>query len=110
MSDAIMERMRRRVWYDVCRCEYRRWDDESFARLEDALAMAFDTGFVTVCYNVADVWPSRDAAARFFAECMCNSEGAENDRYQEVFYQCLEGREYAHDGVTWRILDVNDRR
>ena len=102
---------RYRMWYDTLCCEWRMFDDESFGRLLEAVRMAGPDGFVTVCYNTADVWPSREAAVAFFMECMCTSEGAENDRYQEVFFQSVaQDNAYAHDGVSHRVIDVNDRR
>lgn len=94
------------LWYDKDYCKVRQYDPDSMDMLNRAAGMVGEDGVVTVCFNAADVWPSRKAAVAFFLEGMYNSEGAENERYQEVLFQLLEGRDVAHDGVSWKVREV----
>ena len=55
---------------------------------------------VTICYNQAIVWQSRELAASFFLECMCESEGCERERYTSVLLDLMAGKEIAYDRAT----------
>ena len=55
---------------------------------------------VTVCYNQATVWQSRELAAEFYLEAMLACEGCERDRYTDVLLDLMAGKSVCHDGVT----------
>lgn len=37
-----------------------------------------------VCYNTLNVFKNKDLAKKFFIECACGSEGAEQERYNNI--------------------------
>lgn len=51
----------------------------------------------TVCYGKPKTWDSRDEAVAWFLECMRSSEGAERDRYFNIYCKLLDGLDYCTD-------------
>lgn len=51
----------------------------------------------TCCYNTLDVWKSRQEAMDFYEECQYNSEGSENERYTNIYFDLKSGAELAID-------------
>ena len=42
------------------------------------------------CYNKTKVYTRREGLT-FYYDCMINSEGAEHERYETIFFQLMEG-------------------
>ena len=51
----------------------------------------------TVCYNEEVVWSSRENAKAFFLEAMKHTEGAEHDRYSQIYTKLCCGDDYCTD-------------
>ena len=49
------------------------------------------------CYGSTEVWDSRAEAMKFYLEGMTACEGAERDRYTNIYLQLLEGRTVCED-------------
>jgi hypothetical protein len=49
------------------------------------------------CYGSTEVWDSRADAMKFYLEGMTACEGAERDRYTNIYLQLLEGRTVCED-------------
>ncbi len=49
------------------------------------------------CYGTTEVWDSRADAIKFYLEGMTACEGAERDRYTNIYLQLLEGRTVCED-------------
>lgn len=49
------------------------------------------------CYNDTKVWDSRQDAIRFYLEGMSACEGAERNRYTNIYLQLLEGKTVCKD-------------
>lgn len=52
---------------------------------------------IIICYCQAEEWESRKQAKAFYMDCMFNSEGAERDRYVNIFRQLEEGQDLCID-------------
>ena len=52
---------------------------------------------ITVCYGQEQRWGSREEAQEFFLEAMLNSDGAERDRYTNVYCKLLNGQDHCTD-------------
>ena len=50
-----------------------------------------------ICYGSTEVWDSRADAMKFYLEGMTACEGAERDRYTNIYLQLLEGRTVCED-------------
>jgi len=50
------------------------------------------------CYGKTEVYDSREAAEDFYLKCMAGSEGAERDRYVNIYLQLREGKTKCTDG------------
>ena len=48
------------------------------------------------CYGQTKTWERKDAL-NFYLDCMRNSEGAERDRYVNIYYQLARGAKEARD-------------
>ena len=75
-----------------------RWDIGSSLAVvygEDA-CKKLDAVTIT-CYGSTEVWDSRADAMKFYLEGMTACEGAERDRYTNVYLQLLEGRTVCED-------------
>ena len=46
---------------------------------------------IVVCYGKAEIWEDREKAKEFYFDCMMNSEGAERDRYVNIYMQLCQG-------------------
>lgn len=53
----------------------------------------------TVCYGKTDVWDSREEAMEFFLHGICETEGAERNRYVTVFTKLKAGMDVCSDDV-----------
>lgn len=51
----------------------------------------------TVCYGKVEKWDDRAEAARSFLNAMMNSEGSERERYSNVYFGIIRGRDYCTD-------------
>lgn len=51
---------------------------------------------VVTCYNQSEVM-ERGLAVQKYLDCMMNSEGAERDRYVNIYYQLVSGAKEAYD-------------
>lgn len=65
---------------------------------------------VVVCYNHCEVWQSRAMASEFYLEGMYACDGAERERYTNVFLDLMSGSAIAHDGVTEYITRETEYR
>lgn len=54
---------------------------------------------VTNCYGQEREWSCRREAVDYFSEAIRVSDGAERERYLNIYYQLAEGRNYATDAV-----------
>ena len=59
--------------------------------------MARDIVEVT-CYGITERM-SRGMAVRKYMDCIMHSEGAERDRYIEIYFQLCEGKKVCSDGT-----------
>lgn len=59
--------------------------------------MSAKKDITVVCYGKAEHWSSREKAKTFYLECMACSEGAERDRYVNIFLQLEAGNNYCVD-------------
>jgi len=59
-----------------------------------------DGGVIIVCYGQIQAWKVRQEAVAFYWEAMRNSDGAENARYQNIFYDLMQKNKVCWDGVT----------
>lgn len=51
----------------------------------------------TVCYGIEEKWKNREDAIAKFLDCMRNSEGAERDRYVNIYLKLLDGLDSCAD-------------
>ena len=51
----------------------------------------------TICYKAVEVWDSRQEAQESFHEAICGSEGAERERYLNVYTKLIMGLEVCGD-------------
>lgn len=51
----------------------------------------------TVCYGHEEVWPDRECAMFFYRDAIANSEGAELERYLDIYKQLDRGAKIARD-------------
>ena len=75
-----------------------RWDIGSSLAVvygEDA-CKKLDAVTIT-CYGTTEVWDSRAEAMKFYLEGMTACEGAERNRYTNIYLQLLEGRTVCED-------------
>lgn len=54
-------------------------------------------GVTTVCYGKTEKWDDRSEAKKSFLEAMMNSEGAERDRYANVYFGLIQGLDCCTD-------------
>lgn len=50
-----------------------------------------------VCYGTQHIFKDKYEAIRFFAECVANSEGAEQARYYYILYEITHGAKNIND-------------
>ena len=53
---------------------------------------------VVVCYNQIEKWNSRDRAIAFYRQASIECEGAERDRYLNIYWALMIGDAVCHDG------------
>ena len=54
-------------------------------------------GVTTVCYGKVQEWDDRSEARNFFLNAMMNSEGAERERYANIYFGIIRGQDYCTD-------------
>lgn len=69
------------------------WDNSSslnsyYHEIEDEPSC----GVVTICYGKKREWSSRNEAIAFYVDCMLHSEGAEQERYLEIYLDLMAGK------------------
>ncbi len=57
-------------------------------------------GVTTVCYGKVQEWDDRSEARNFFLNAMMNSEGAERERYANIYFGIVRGRDCCTDSDT----------
>lgn len=57
-------------------------------------------GVTTVCYGKVQEWDDRSEARNFFLNAMMNSEGAERERYANIYFGIVRGQDYCTDFET----------
>ena len=57
-------------------------------------------GVTTVCYGKVQEWDDRSEARNFFLNAMMNSEGAERERYANIYFGIVSGQDYCTDSET----------
>ena len=57
-------------------------------------------GVTTVCYGKVQEWEDRSEARNFFLNAMMNSEGAERERYANIYFGIVRGRDCCTDFET----------
>ena len=73
---------------------------EPIAPTVEMLRKLANEGIVVLCYNTAEVWQDRIAAAAFYAEGVRECDGCEAERYMNVLMDLVDGKRICHDGVT----------
>ena len=58
-------------------------------------------GVITVCYGKVHEWDDRSEARNFFLNAMINSEGAERERYANVYFGIIRGQDFCTDSETY---------
>ena len=61
------------------------------------LAMNPNRKVTTVCYGEKQEWDDREEAQAYFLEAMMNSDGAERERYSNVYFRIIRGFDYCTD-------------
>ena len=62
-----------------------------------------DKKIKVVCYGKAEYWEDREAAKMFYFEAMMCSDGAERNRYSQIFTELSLGYNVCTDGEEeWR--------
>lgn len=56
---------------------------------------------LVTCYNRTESM-TRNNALKKFLDCMRNSEGAEHERYETIYFQLVDGKTEVSDMVDWR--------
>ena len=54
-------------------------------------------GLTTVCYGKVQERDDRSEARKFFLEAMMNTEGAERERYANVYFGIIGGLDFCTD-------------
>ena len=57
-------------------------------------------GVTTVCYGKVQEWDDRSEARNFFLNAMMNSEGAERERYANIYFGIVRGQDFCTDTGT----------
>ena len=57
-------------------------------------------GVTTVCYGKVQEWDDRSEARNFFLNAMTNSEGAERERYANIYFGIIRGQDFSTDSET----------
>ena len=57
-------------------------------------------GVTTVCYGKVQEWDDRSEARNFFLNAMMNSEGAERERYANIYFGIVRGQDCCTDSET----------
>lgn len=57
-------------------------------------------GVTTVCYGKVQEWDDRSEARNFFLNAMMNSEGAERERYANIYFGIIRGQDFCTDSET----------
>lgn len=57
-------------------------------------------GVTTVCYGKVQEWDDRSEARNFFLNAMMNTEGAERERYANIYFGIVRGRDCCTDSET----------
>lgn len=57
-------------------------------------------GVTTVCYGKVQEWDDRSEARNFFLNAMMNSEGAERERYANIYFRIIRGQDFCTDSET----------
>lgn len=57
-------------------------------------------GVTTVCYGKVQEWDDRSEARNFFLNAMMNTEGAERERYANIYFGIVRGQDYYTDSET----------
>ena len=57
-------------------------------------------GVTTVCYGKVQEWDDRSEARNFFLNAMMNSEGAERERYANIYFRIIRGQDCCTDSET----------
>ena len=65
---------------------------------------------VVLCYNTAEVWQDRMAAAAFYAEGVRECDGCEAERYMNVLMDLMDGRKVCHDVMTQMLTCTPEYR
>ena len=55
---------------------------------------------VVCCYNRIEHWENRDNAIQFYRDACMHSEGAERERYVNIYFDLTSGKDVCTDGVT----------
>lgn len=55
----------------------------------------------TICYGIKEEWEHREYAIAAFLDAMRNSEGAERERYTNVYLDLIDGKEICSDERKW---------
>ena len=54
-------------------------------------------GITTICYGEVREWNERAEARNYFLEAMMDSDGAECERYSNVYFRIIRGFDYCTD-------------
>lgn len=64
------------------------------------MIFADSDGVTTVCYGKVQEWDDRSESRNFFLNAMMNSEGAERERYANIYFGLVRGQGYCTDSET----------
>ena len=56
-----------------------------------------------ICYNQIEFWNSRKKATKFFETAARECEGAERDRYLNIYWDLKDGKDICEDGRSYPL-------
>lgn len=53
-----------------------------------------------ICYGRTEEWESREEAIEYFGQAAMCTEGSERERYMNIYFDLLDGKEICIDEAT----------
>lgn len=96
-------------WYDVndIRISVRTMAQQEISNVPVPSSGIPAGGIIVQCYGDRIVFNSRAEAKNFYLEAMYECEGAESDRYKDIYYQLCSGRSFCSDGSDFHGLLIS---
>ena len=64
------------------------------------MSLQISNEVTTVCYGKVQKWDNRSEAKRYYLDAMLNAEGAERERYANIYLGIVRGQDYCTDSET----------